>query len=552
MPSRRRRVCVLDAETDPFVFDRVPEPFVWGLDDGREFRLFRKGEEVIEHLRGRNVVVFAHNGGKFDYILLREHLEPHSPVRMINGRLSGFRIGNAIFRDSYLILPTALKNYKKDEIDYRLFEADVREDPEVWAQIVKYLEADCKYTRELVVKFREIYGGGLTLASSGMKFFKSLTGIEIPKTSKAFYRTFKPFYHGGRVSCFRPGIHDLKKLIAIDANSAYPTAMMDYHPWGERYSVWTGMLPDPPEIPRSFITLEAKSTGVFAIETKLGMDFPDDGIKRVFHTTGWEFLAARETGALEDYKIHQAITFHDWITFREYVDHFYTMKKEAVPKSAEYIFAKLFLNSLYGKFAADPERYRNYYVVPIEDVPYIERNEHARYWGYRLENKFSSKLALISKPLEEGEYRYYNVATAASITGYVRAMLWKALKECVRPAYCDTDGIICEGFRGEFGKELGQWKLEESNSGLPWRRLAVAGKKLYALHDGVTPWGKFDKDGAPIGWKLATKGVNPIEFSGPKVFRVAAGEEFKHRKAAPSMSLKSGINFIERRIRRTV
>jgi hypothetical protein len=43
---------------------------------------------------------------------------------------------------------------------------------------------------------------------------------------------------------------------------------------------------------------------------------------------------------------------------------------------------------------------------------------------------------------------FYNIATAASITGAARANLLRNLSLSDRPIYCDTDSIICEDFSG--------------------------------------------------------------------------------------------------------
>lgn len=545
MGSKKRRLVTIDCETDPFLFGRPPEPFIWGSYDGIQYRQFDTVEELLDYWTKRNVVIYAHNGGRFDFVFLRHKLEPWSQIRLVNGRMAAFKIGNAIFRDSYLILPTPLKSYKKEEFDYALMEKGVRDQPEVRAKICHYLEKDCVYLHELVSKFRDTYGGALTLASSGLAFFRKQSGVEIPKTSSLFYSTFKPFYHGGRVQVFRPGVHE-GLINAYDMNSQYPTAMMTWHPWGEKCEVYTGILPPPDELERSFITLEAESTGAFCFSDGKTMEFPADGKEREFNVTGWEYIAAKETGTLKGVKVIRSYVFVDKIRFKDYVEYFYEIKKNAPDKSAERLFAKLFMNSLYGKFAANPEKYRNYIVVPTKYYPEVEDGRCGeKYEGYKFEEKISPDLVLMSKPLEEEQQRFYNIATAASITGWARASLWRALCSAKKPFYCDTDSVIAEGFDGKVGKGLGEWKHEfTATTG------AFAGKKLYALTDG-TPWGRFDDQGEPIGWKLATKGVNPKEFTGPNVFRVARGEKIKHYKAAPSMSLKGGVKFIDREVKRT-
>ena len=34
----KRKLIAIDCETDPFKAGRVPEPFIWGMYDGNEFK----------------------------------------------------------------------------------------------------------------------------------------------------------------------------------------------------------------------------------------------------------------------------------------------------------------------------------------------------------------------------------------------------------------------------------------------------------------------------------------------------------------------------------
>lgn len=543
MGDKKRKLITIDCETDPFLYGRVPAPFVWGAYDGREFRVFETGKELVEWLRPQHCVVYAHNGGRFDFLFLQDYLEPWNSIRMINGRMAAFKIGEAIFRDSFLILPTALKNYKKGEISYSLMEKEERDKPEVRAKILEYLRLDCLYLFELVEGFRKTYGAGLTLATSAMTFFrKQGEGTEIPKTTKAHYGLFKDFYFGGRVSCFETGVLE-GDFRAYDLNSAYPFAMLSEHFWGETWEGWTGILP-PKRLEQSFIRLRCRSMGAFCVRDKMGLAFPEDGEIREFNVTGWEYKAAKETGYLKEVEILQAYSPLETINFKDYVGYFYGKKQEADPKSADYLYFKLFLNSLYGKLSADPSRYKNYFVIPAQDVPTLERGGLKGFDGFALESFIGSEnqLALVGKPLEEGEQRFYNVATGASITGFVRALLWRALVKAKRPLYCDTDGILAGGLKVPMGKEIGGWKEEFRG-----KKVGIAGKKLYAITDGA-PWTGWKDGRPPKGWKIASKGVR---LTGPEIFKVASGERLRYYKESPSMSLKMGAKFINREIRKT-
>lgn len=521
-----REIWSLDAETDPFLRGRIPAPFLWGAYNGCEYFEFENTEDVVDFFRDKNAIVYAHNGGKFDYFFLLEYLSEFSEVMTINGRLSKFKIGECEFRDSYNILPFPLSSYKKDEVDYKIFEKSEREKLKNKKIISDYLRADCRYLYEIVAGFIDEYGLHLTQAGAAMKIFEKMSGRKSDETSKLFYETFSDFYFGGRVECFDTGIFE-RDVTIIDINSAYPHAMKFSHASGTHYSMLDSLPNSEKKIQRSFIKLHAKSTGAFPFREKTGLTFPSDGVVREFHVTGWEYLAARDTNTLDDVDIIECLSFDECIEFNEYVDTFYDKKvsAKAAGDKAKYHYAKIFLNALYGKFGANPDNYdENIFVKPC-NIQCAEDD------GYEFECIVGG-WAMCSRPLPRERHRYYNVATAASITGFVRAQMWRAINKCTGVIYCDTDSIFCSdtGTLALDATELGAWDIEAVAS-----EGAVAGKKLYAF--------KTDKK-----WKIASKGAR---LGHNDIYKVARGGTAIYMPESPSFSLKRGIQFISRKIQKT-
>jgi len=145
----------LDSETDPFRFGRVPVPFIWGYYNGEEYRRFFSTEELVSFIGKRNEIIYAHNGGRFDFHFLIEHVSVGKRVKIINGRIAEFKIGKATLRDSYLILPTALSASQKDTFDYTKLEEDVRH--KHMGEIEEYLRHDCEYLFQYVHEFFQTY-----------------------------------------------------------------------------------------------------------------------------------------------------------------------------------------------------------------------------------------------------------------------------------------------------------------------------------------------------------------------------------------------------------
>lgn len=516
--KNKRQICVIDSETDPFKHGRIPKPFIWGFynTDTEEYQEFTETEDLIEFLAPQDIIVYAHNGGKFDYHFITEFIEAWEPITIINGRLAKFNIGMCEFRDSYNLIPAPLSAYKKDEIDYGIFEADKRNKADNMAKIREYMKHDCIYLGEMVKEFIKEYGLNLTQASTAMKVWSKMSGISKPNSGAYYYENMSQYYYGGRVECFKQGLIDFPFYV-IDIISAYPYAMMHEHPWGMNYSTLDTIkgLSDE-QIQRSFISLRARSNGAFPYRTKKGLRFPNDNIEREFHISGWEYLAARDTQTLSVTEIIEVRTYHETINFREYVDHFFDMKDRAkqAGDNAGYLFAKIFLNSLYGKFASNPENYQEFMTVPLSTLKHLHEEE-----GWMLCKELNADTCIVNRPLQEEKHRFYDVAVAASITGFVRAYLWRNICSCENVLYCDTDSIAATGIDAvKISKNLGDWEVEAICT-----EGAIAGKKLYAFKK---------KDGS---YKIASKGVR---LEAKQIYKIAKGETVIDLPEVPTFSPK--------------
>ena len=524
-----REFWVADSETDPFDGETIVKPFVWDAYNGIEHHLFETTAAFVEFFREKDVVVYAHNGGKFDWFFILAYIDAYEPLTVINGRLAKFKIGTCEFRDSYNILPSALSAYKKDEIDYAIFTKAERHKRANWEKITDYLRHDCIYLYEFVKRFIDDYGYHLTFAGCALAQWQKISQIKAPSTGPAFFHDIGRYYYGGRVECFETGILEFP-LKSIDIKSAYPWAGNHLHPWGEAYTE-TKVLPTrQEELSRCFITLTTTSKGALPFrDIKGGLSFPADGLTREFFITGWEFIAARDTGALPWFTISRIVVFPLTIEFNSYNDHFFAEKErcEKAGDKAGREIAKYMLNGLTGKFGANPNNYEEFQLVEPQHIDAARRID-----GYTFSAQIG-EYALVKRPLPESKHRYYNVATIASITGFVRAHLWRSMCKCERVVYVDTDNIKCASTGSlEVGsKSIGSWQLEAEST-----RSAFAGKKLYSmvLADGTH--------------KSASKGVR---LTPQEIFKIALGAEIQHNPQAPSFSLKNGTKFVSRKIKRT-
>lgn len=523
-----REVAIIDFETDPFRFGRVPEPFACGvLWRGIYVDFWGPNcwQSAADYLLAINVplVVYAHNGGKFDFFFMWRVLE--NPIKLINSRIVSARLGIHELRDSWAIMPFALARYKKTEIDYSKFEPEVRDVHK--PEILNYLHDDCCDLMDLCAAFVARFGFNLTIAGTAMK---ALTAIHPQENCNERHdERFRPFYFGGRVECFRSGIVTGDHKV-FDVNSMYPAVMSNFdHPIGSRYLELAN-----PKLGASnwlegydgcfyFCEVEGDNLGALPVREKAGLTFNQSG--GTFFTTSHELRTAIELGKFRVSRISRALVPYEVQRFDGFVKHYTDEKKEAKKrgdKIAE-LFAKYIVNSAYGKFGQDPRRFKDYMICirgihQKPDLPW-ELEESAPNW------------TIWAK--ESPTKRFFDVAIAASVTSAARSVLMRGIAGATNPVYCDTDSIICESLSGvtldEY--ELGAWKLEARGD-----RIAVAGKKLYALFDGDSP----------VKWASKGTKLSPIE-----IMKVATGDQILWQSEAPNFSLTGSTKFVARVSRMT-
>ncbi len=534
---------------------RVPVPFIWGAyggPDGCSYHEFDSVQAVVEFFEDLGHIVYAHNGGKFDYHSMKwaVNTTPNpkkcEKISIIAGRLARFKIGACEFRDSMNILPVALKTYKKDDFDYSLLEPEVRNLPQNVPVIKAYLKSDCVNLYYLVSAHREENGVTLTQAGASMRKWAKTSHTKAPRQSAFRYHQYKPYYYGGRVQCFEQGVKATPFKL-YDINSAYPAAMLHPHPFSTE-AIAMARWPEG-KLEHCMVTLKCTAKGCFPFRlgddpTKGDLFFPhDERTIRRYHVTGYELLAALEMDAVTNIEIETVHFFPHMVKFEDFIMDNWNKRnaaKLAGNKALDIIY-KLLMNSLYGKFASDYSKYREFAVCKLDDVLAYQLA------GFNIDPiTWAQGMRLVAKELPEDKHRYYNIATAASITGYVRAQMFRALCTVDRPLYCDTDSIACADARGlTLGGGLGAWKFEGD---FDW--YAIAGKKTYAFHKAGAPESiEVDHLDSYLHWKVASKGV---DLDPHQIECVARGEKILYSPDVPTYSVKRELpTFIDREVRLT-
>ena len=554
--AKRKKFGVGDLETDPFAPGRMQiEPFCSGFFDGEVMQKFW-GADCVEKLvaamrqaakRGVEIIYF-HNGGNFDF----HFLLPFLPVADCKFLCIGKRIVQIKtpfgfeLRDSFAIIPKALGAYNKTKISYRKFERNVRD--KYRKEILSYLGDDLTDLFNMVKGFLDRFPAEVTLASATFKLLQKEYGADTGRSSEAYDSAMRPFYFAGRVQFWQLG-RVKGRCHTVDINSAFPWAMTFPHAHGTEFKSGTKIPKKNAE--QSFFVVECDSKGELPKrKDDGGVDFPVG--RHLFRVTGWELLAAIEVGAVSGLKIHQVLTPKKTKDFARFVHNFYDAKVAAKRRgdTEEEFFNKIVLNGGYGKLALNPRKFSEVAVTTIYDTPpdvdgrsvkARRKNAALAGWSVKWDDPQRGLTFHSRANYREGIDRFINVATAASITGCVRAFLIRSKAKCKGVVYCDTDSLTAANIDGlKFSDALGDWKHEMTFPGTNANNsFYIAGKKLYAGF-GITPKGEKK-------WKVASKGVR---LKPEQIVAVALGKERTHTSQAPTYSVFSPPKFVKRTIRR--
>jgi hypothetical protein len=366
-----------------------------------------RASKVYLMLRNYNKV-YLHNFSNFDVIYLLTVMYDISdniiPIirdgRYINLIFGYGRKYRLHFRDSLLLLPSSLRNLAKnfnvenkglfpykfvnnEEIslnyngvvpEFSYFDKVKLEEyndylnqfkDKKWnlkTETIKYCELDCLVLYKVIENFSDrIYNlfridilNYPTLSSLAFAIYRSnyLKNSKIPLITGNIYEFIKKSYTGGSVDVYKPFPENNLKIKRYDVNSLYPSAMK-YFPMPVGKPIY---------FEGNILNFEKKPFGIFEVEvvTPKFMKIPllqtriktKNGFRTIAPLGNWTGIYASEelyNAAKYGYKfkILRGYLFEKGNIFNDYIDVLYNIKQISSKKSADYIIAKLLLNSLY-------------------------------------------------------------------------------------------------------------------------------------------------------------------------------------------------------------
>lgn len=342
------------------------------------------------------------------------------------------------------------------------------------SELIAYCEQDVVALYNVIIKYTKntFEDVGInsykypTISSNAFATFrkKFMKEENIPVISGGMYQDIKQAYYGGIVDVYRPFA---RKVKAYDINSLYPSVMFD--------------LPVPTGIPKYISGLNLKLSEFFGfvrvkVEAPLDMFIPILPYKSeklnttIFPTGTWEgWYFSEEVKNAEKFgykfKVLEGFTFEPKVIFNDYVKHYYDIKVNAKPNSAELTQSKLKLNSLYGRFGMNPVKSRTEILTPAE----YEMLELRADITVQTVNPIGDNLWVVYfKTSDEASFEEMpniSVGISAAISAWSRIKMTEYLtKYSNNMLYVDTDGIKMDTELDPkyVGRDLGLMKDEGS------------------------------------------------------------------------------------------
>jgi len=291
---------------------------------------------------------------------------------------------------------------------------------------------------------------------------------------KEFFEIEKMSYHGGRTELFFKGV--AKNVNIYDINSLYPYVMANNeYPIKKLSKLYNVSLNDLEYLLNDYcviakVKLNLPSDlryGVFPLRLCRKCLIPNCGHKSysklffpvgkfsTFLTTN-ELKLALKNNFIESVEV--AYLYAKKPIFKSFIEYFYEMKKKSQKGSIDYLFSKLIMNSLYGKFAQQKDIPKFYgYATNFVDYDIWYYN------GFRFEQIGYNIYKIVKKQF--GVYSF--PAIASHITANARLKLYEYMEICKNNLlYVDTDSLFVYNFQFPeqyVNNELGNLKHEYKN-----------------------------------------------------------------------------------------
>lgn len=443
---------------------------IHGLDCVDEFL-----QVLADKVPKGNTLMYAHNGGKFDVVLIMDKLRDCSFLKIVgmlqrNGRFLKLRVKVLTredvyidFVDSYMLVPTSLdkackmygvENPKLGGVFHDRITSENFAEEIISQNLEAYLHNDVKGLMQVleafdqntydIVGFRPIASGMLTSSAIPKHMFlnKYLNDDELlrpwllPTKTDVYIRKS---YHAGRCDVFYRGLWE-GPLNYIDFVSMYPSVMVNEDlPVG------------PPTFHESLDNID-DFWGFLRIMVRGGND-EMNGIRVKTHEGGliapkfndWtettifseELRGILEMNDFFNYEIRyiDGYSFNHTKFLRQITLDFFEEKKRAKGNDVQYNLAKMRLNSIYGHFG-----------FKVWNTTLKLITKWSEFQSYLETGHVLSTDGMFAEVREKQDSNIRSVAVSSAITAWSHIKLLKYMvgikKAGFNVLYCDTDSVV--------------------------------------------------------------------------------------------------------------
>jgi hypothetical protein len=459
----------------------------------------------IRKYKGYNI--YAHNFSNFDGIFLLKIL---NKVGNINPTIKDGKIisVNYIFKssksnkfyslrfcDSILLLQNSLRKLAKSfncstqKGDFNTLQVNKDNFKDLKQDVINYCIDDCKSLYEILVKFNQLIYENFNISIKNYPTIPSLTFAnfrtnylkdnEIAQISGKIHKDIRKSYTGGKTEMYIPYNQEDNNLYYIDVNSLYPSVMKKYDfPVGP-----------PTYFEGDIRKINNEAFGIFFCEIKSPeyLEHPiiqthvktKNGTRTISPLGNWyDWICSPEMdNAIKygyDFKIIKGYTFEKGKIFSENIDKLYKLRLKYPKSDPMNYIAKLFMNSLYGRFGMD-DNFNELRIVNNEEMIKLTSdikinikdiiNLGEDYIIQILKNEEQINNSFIDNIVENHNV---NISIASFVTSYSRVDMSPLLNnKNFNIYYTDTDSYIIS-LNKDFSlldnllsnTELGKFKLE--------------------------------------------------------------------------------------------
>lgn len=450
-----------------------PESFRFGVIYGRDYSktIYTVAEfiETLKEPRFKKSIVFAHNAVYDLTTLFGNIFDLDSHAVFVGSRFIKASNGVCTFADSMNIVRASVARLGKMlGVEKPTLGNDALISPNgITSDEINRCYTDCYIVWHVLFEIFSFAGNiKITQAGLAMNYYRAFHQpyiIEANENTKYFWES----YFGGRTEAFKLGS---TRAHVIDVNSMYPFVMRNTE------------FPNPRHLTVSNRVSKAELMSL--MKTCAGLAYCT-----VNHAPNWfgylpvkhdgklcfpvgrfsgcwnfnELLFAVESGLVTIEKIDKVVSAPRMPSpFVGFVDTLYKLRQES-KHALEIHRIKIFLNSLYGKFAQRIDE-ETIYIKDIRKQCDVITDYQARglLKSIDLFNHGRFDCFITVRRLEVLEPSFSIPSFASYVTSSARVVLLKKLKEMEQQGvvYCDTDSIFFERGTVESSVELGGWKLE--------------------------------------------------------------------------------------------